>query len=209
MAKRGRPAKKRAAATPRRAKSQPRQKKTPVFKPSPVAPPPEAFEAYERAIHAMQRHNYAQGAAAFQALIDQFPGERALLDRARVHIEMCERELQRQAPRTLEERITAATAALNDDDEGRAEALAKGILAENPEHDMALYLLAVVEMRRKSAPTAMAYLRRAIELSPEAAAQARLDADFESIRGDSAFRMLTDTPPQPSRTETRRARRGR
>jgi tetratricopeptide (TPR) repeat protein len=174
-----------------------------------MAPPPEAFEAYERAIRAMQRHEYADGAAEFQTLIERFPGERALLDRARVHIELCQRELQNQTPKSLEERMTAATAALNDDDEKRAEALAKGVLAEDGDHDMALYLLAVVEMRRRSPDGALAYLRRAVEISPEAAAQARLDADFEAMRDLDAFKVLTDTHSPAAPREARRARRGR
>jgi tetratricopeptide (TPR) repeat protein len=174
-----------------------------------MAPPPEAFEAYERAIRAMQRHEYADGAAEFQTLIERFPGERALLDRARVHIELCQRELQNQTPKSLEERMTAATASLNDDDEKRAEALAKGVLAEDGDHDMALYLLAVVEMRRRSPDGALAYLRRAVEISPEAAAQARLDADFEAMRDLDAFKVLTDTHSPAAPREARRARRGR
>ena len=42
--------------------------------------------------------------------------ERALLDRVRVYLDLCERELRSRAPepRSIEERLTAATAALND-----------------------------------------------------------------------------------------------
>ena len=47
---------------------------------------------------------------------------------------------------------------------------------------MALYLLAAVEARRGATDAALSYLGQTIEISPEARAQARYDADFEPLR---------------------------
>jgi uncharacterized membrane-anchored protein len=141
----------------------------------------------------MQGGDFRGAAGKFQSLIDDFPHERALLDWSRVYLEKCQRELQTEeaAPETLEERITAATAALNNDDDGRAEALAKGVLSEEPKHDLAMYLLAAIAARRGQLDSALAYLGEAIGACPEAAAQARLDNDFEVLRETEQFRQLT------------------
>lgn len=157
-------------------------------------PPAEAVSLFESGVQAVQRHDYQRGARVLGELIERFPAERALLERARVYADLCRREMLEQAPKTIEERMTAATAALNRNDEAGAERLANSIVAEEPRHDLALYLLAVVACRRGETEGALDYLRKAVDISPEAAAQARLDDDFESLRDNDAFQQLTDAP---------------
>ena len=163
-------------------------------------------------MQALQTHAYRDAADAFRALVDRYPSERALLDRSRVYLELCERELRRQpaAPNTIEEHLTAATAALNNGDEADAERLARVVLADDPQQDLALYLLAVIEARRGSADTALSFLEKAVEISPEAGAQARFDGDFELLRESEIFRRLTEPPPNsaPSAQYRRIRRRG-
>jgi tetratricopeptide (TPR) repeat protein len=160
-------------------------------------------------MEALQRHRYAEAAGSFRTLLDRYPLERALLDRARVYLELCEREMKRKPadPRTLEERLTAATAALNDGDDSHAERLARSVLGDEPRHDTALYLLAAVEARRGAADAALTFLKQTIAISPDAKAQARYDADFESLRALPAFQELIEAPPVGA--GGRRARRGR
>jgi Tfp pilus assembly protein PilF len=164
---------------------------------------------------ALQRHDYLAAATAFGEVLTHHPTERALLDRARVYLELCRRELAKRPVelRTVEERLTAATAALNNGQESRAEQLARGVLAEDPLHDLALYLLASIEARRGDADQALSYLGQAIAISPEARAQARHEPDFESLRDLDAFRELTElSGPQsaPGAAPPRRPRmRGR
>jgi len=195
---------KRARSRAGRASTKPPRGDLPPISHEPAGQPPsataadspasEAIAAFERAIRTVQRHDYERGAEAFRELIEKFPDERALLERARVYVELCRRELKQKAPQTVEERMTAATAALNDDDDRTAERLAREILAEQPRHDLALYLLAAVEVRRGAHAEALGFLRQAVAISPEAGAQARLDADFDSLREDETFRRLTAQP---------------
>ena len=187
----------------------------PAFTPPPIpGPSAEAVAVYEAAMSDLQRHNFVRASQQFGDLIAGFPLERALLDRARVYVGICERELRRQplAPSTVEERVTAATAALNNDDDASAEALARGVLDDVPDHDLALYLLAAVSARRGETDEAVALLSRAAVVTPEVRAQARHDADFESLRDLDAFRLLIDPPVQATAAPAasiRRVRRGR
>jgi uncharacterized protein HemY len=124
-----------------------------------------------------------------------------------VYLELCERALNRQPanPRTLEERLTAATAALNNGDDSRAERLVRTVLAEDTRQDLALYLMAAIEARRGRAEAALSHLSHAMAVSPEVRAQARHDADFESLRESEAFQSLLDPPSSVS--SARRTRR--
>ena len=92
-----------------------------------AGPQPEALASFQHGMEAMQRHHYADAVEQFSVLIARYPGERGLLDRARVYLDHCERELRKQpaAPKTIEERLTAATAALNLGEEDEAEKFAE------------------------------------------------------------------------------------
>ena len=155
---------------------------------------------------ALQGRRYADAAETFNAIVTRFPAERALLDRARVYLDVCERELHWPAqPTTPEERLTAATAALNDGDEARAERFVQAVLAEQPEQDLALYLSAAIHARCGRRDEALAGLRQALALRPDVAAQATLDPDFDSLHDSEAFHALTT----PTAALPRRARRMR
>jgi tetratricopeptide (TPR) repeat protein len=165
---------------------------------------------FEQAMQALQRHDYGQAAATFRVLLERHASEGALVDRGRLFLARAEQELSRRPsePRTVEERLTAATAALNNGDHDAAEALARAVLAEDPHQDLALYLLASVAARRGLYDAALSYLGQAIAISPEARAQARLEPDFEPLRDHDAFRELTEGPLQSS-GQLGRNRRGR
>jgi len=221
MAKRAKPAPKAEHRSPKRPEPQStspraaRAKDPLVTSAAPTsavpAPAADALLAFERAIRVLQRHDYREAAEGLRVLISRFPGERALLDRARVYLEHCERELRRKppAPKTIEERLTAATAALNLGDDRRAQALAESVLAEEPRQDLALYLLAAIAARRGAVDAALVYLGQAIAIGPEVRAQARLDNDFESLRGNERYRQLIDPSGSAASAAGRRGRRGR
>ena len=199
----------------RRPEQRPAEAATVVAPPEPKELGPErlqlapgAVDQFQRGMQGLQRHQYQLAAAAFRSVLKDFPDERALLDRARVYLDLCERELRRAPanPQTAEERLTSATAALNDGDDDRAEYLAKSVLNQEPDHDLALYLLAAVDARRGNAESALARLRQAIAISPEVSAQARHDSDFDALHDLPEFRELTETPPTAA---PRRPRRGR
>jgi len=186
-----------AARTPRKTTGTRRKPTSKAAAPTTDAANPgeAALAAFESAMRTLQGHDYAAAAHQFTDLIDRFPDQTALLDRARVYLELCRRELSQQPdpPTTPEERLTLATAALNNDDEDEAERLAREVLAEDPRNDLALYLTAAVHARRGDSDTALDALRKAFEVSPDVGAQARHDADFDALRTSPEFQALVET----------------
>jgi tetratricopeptide (TPR) repeat protein len=183
----------------------------PVPAPPPPGPAPEAVAQYEAGIAAFQKQNYNEAAETFRRLLEAYPREGSLADRARVYLGLCERALAARpsGPQTAEERLTAATAALNDGDLTRAEELARAVLDADPHQDLALYLLAAVASRQGRPDEALDRLARAIALSPEVSAQARHDDDFEPLHDLEQFWKLTELPPPEARGGGRRPKRSR
>lgn len=163
----------------------------------------EAVQAFEQASRSLQRHDYETAQAQFGELIRRFPDEHALVERSRVFAALCERAQRRPSPRipeTTEERLTAATAALNNGDDELAERLVTLALAQQPNHELGYYLLAMVHARRGVTADALDALDRAMAINPDVRAQALHDADFAALRDSAAFKQLLARPPARSGT---------
>jgi tetratricopeptide (TPR) repeat protein len=164
------------------------------------SPSVEAVTAYERGIAALHNHDYKTASTTFKALLDQFPTEGFLTDRARVYLELAARELGRRPSGggSVEERLTAATLALNNNNDAEAARLAADVLKEDRSQDLAAYLLAVVAARRGDVETALTHLRNAINLNPECRLQARQDEEFDPLMDSDDFHALIEAPTSPA-----------
>jgi Tfp pilus assembly protein PilF len=179
-------------------------KPAPVVAPPQPPPPPvrkptyhEAVAMYERGLQALQRRDFAASADALRTVIERYPDERELLERARLYLKVCERELEPKepAPKTADEWVYAATVALNQGDEANALLHLQRALAADARHDHAHYMMAVASARRSDVNAALDHLRRAVALNPENRSIARQDPELESLRDAPAFKAALDTPP--------------
>lgn len=154
---------------------------------------PEAVARYESGMRALQEHRYEEAAQAFRTVLSQFPEEKELADRVRLYLAVCERHLQAEPePSTLEERLYAATLAINAGDGAGAAQHLRAILAESPDHDAALYMLGVAHALMNDSTTALSYLQRAIERNPENRALALQDGDLERLMQDESIRAAVE-----------------
>jgi hypothetical protein len=177
--------------------------------PPPLPPPPlatpkppaaDAVKAFERGMAELQRHNYSGAKSTFQGLLDNFPSEGFLTDRARVYLQLSDRELQRRpaSSGSVEERLTAATAALNNNDDAEAGRLAESAFKDDRSQDLAVYLMAIVAARQGRTDDALAHIKTAIEINPESRVQARQDEEFDILLELDEFHTLTEAPPTPA-----------
>lgn len=179
----------------------------PVAPPAPPVAPrkPGFYEAvaiYERGVQALQRHDYATGAELFRSVIDKYPEERELVERARVFVRVCEREIARQAPppeATARDSVYAATVALNAGDHAGALGHLQRAISADDEDDHAHYIMAAALSLRGRSDEAIRHLQRAIALNPANRSTARQDPDLDSIRQLPGFRMALETGPAQRR----------
>lgn len=177
------------SAPPRLAVAQP---------PAPVKKPAyyEAIAEYETGVRALQRHDFAAAAGHFRTVMQRFPEERELVERATLYLRVCERETANRAtaPGTPGERIYAATVALNAGDAEGALQQLREALSLDPDNDHGHYIMAVALAERGAQDQAVSYLRQAIALNPDNRSLARQDPDLAVLRQTEAGRQLLESP---------------
>ena len=164
--------------------------------PSPPSAPPrrstyfEAVAIYERGLEALQRHDYRQATELLESVLRQYPEEKELHERVRLYLNICQRQAAQRAasPQTVEERLYAATLAINGGQYDQAIAHLRLVRDEDPDNDHALYMLAVAHAQRDEHAEAVAHLERAIALNPENRTLARNDPHMEPLHDDEAIR---------------------
>ena len=173
-------------------------------KPAPAPPTPtprkpayyEAIALYESGVRGLQRHDYEAAAAAFRSVLERYPEERELHERARLYLRVCERETARRpaTPQTPQERVYAATVALNAGDHAGAMEHLRRALEGSPDSDHAHYIMAVALAGQGDVESSLEHLRRAVTLNPDNRALARQDPDLDNVRDHDGFRELLESP---------------
>jgi tetratricopeptide (TPR) repeat protein len=179
----------------------------------PVAPPPpprkpafyEALAVYESGVRALQRHDFEAGAENFRGVIQGYPDERELVERARLFLQVCERETARRPPppQTVSESVYAATVALNAGDPEGALAHLSRALEKAPDSDHAHYIMAVALLDKGDAPNALKHLQQAITLNPDNRSTAIQDPDLSGLRGLEGFREVLGAADASARRRVR------
>jgi len=157
-------------------------------------------------LEALQHHDYSRASQLFESVLAQFPDEKELLERVRLYLNICQRQVapRENTPQTVDERLYAATLAINGGQYDQAIAHLRLVRDEDPDNDHALYMLAVAHAQRNEHAEAVAHLERAIALNSENRALARTDPDLEPLRDDDTFRAALEAPSSSVRPIDRR-----
>ncbi len=189
-------------------------------KPAAAAPPPppprrstyiDAVAMYERGVQALQARKYREAADTLRAVIAQFPEEKELHERAVLYLRVCERQMA-AAPKpveTLDDRVYAATVAINNAQLDQAIDQLTAVASSDPEHDHAMYMLGVAHALKGDYAGAVRHLSRAMALNPENRDLARKEPDLEALRHTDDMRQLLASPPAPIPRRTPRVARPR
>jgi tetratricopeptide (TPR) repeat protein len=188
-------------STPQEAPSPPPSVRKPAFY--------EALAIYETGVRALQRHDFAAGAGNFRDVIQRYPGERELVERARLYLQVCERETARRPappPQTVSESVYAATVALNAGDAIAAIDHLSRALERAPESDDAHYIMSVALLERGDIDQSLNHLRQAIALNPDNRSTALQDPDLSALRDLDAFREILGSAISLNRRRVRARR---
>ena len=152
-----------------------------------------ALKIYEAGVTGVQKRTFSIAAKALNEVIDEYPEEREIKERAKLYLAVCERELKPlvSEPTSLDERIYAATVSLNSGAVKTAIEHLNAVASEKPSDANVHYMLAVAHALSSDTDMSVTHLERAITLNPDNRLLARQEPDFKNIHGDDRFRNLT------------------
>jgi tetratricopeptide (TPR) repeat protein len=168
----------------------------------------QAVQNYEAAVKAMQEHKFEKAKGLLEKILAG--GQKELIDRARVHLNLCNQQLAGAATsfRTHEEHFDYAVSLMNAGQFDQARSHMEKILKQNAKADFAYYGMAVVDCLTGQVESSLKHLGEAIRLNPQNRFQARNDSDFQNMADDPRFTELlypepTDPPPASSEQRKR------
>ena len=158
----------------------------------------KALGLYEKGLDSLQHGRIAGATRFFQQVIDRYPDERELHERCHRYLEVCRRRTTPvPKPKTAEERVYAATLALNNGQtEDAVEHLQKAA-GSQPDSDEVQYLLAVA-LAGSDAGKAVSHLEKAIAINPDNRVLARHESGFDTLQDDEAYQRVVAPPPDGS-----------
>jgi tetratricopeptide (TPR) repeat protein len=166
--------------------------KAKILPPDPDAPAKQQqLKLYEEALKQFQQQKFAK---AKEVLEDVVKGpSRELVDRAKVHLRICEQRISRApaaVPKSAEEHYTQGVALMNlgrwDEARDHLDRARKAA----PKADHIVYAMAALDCLTGEADSAMENLKVAIQLRPENRYHARNDEDFAFLQEDPRFTEL-------------------
>jgi tetratricopeptide (TPR) repeat protein len=154
----------------------------------------EAVALYEEGVAALQAHEFSRASALLRSVVLRYPDEPELHERVRLYLIVCERHMAPRAasPSTTEERVFAATLAVNAGNYAEALEHLRTASSEAPEDDHALYMLASVLALSDEVDEAVPLLLRAIDLNPDNRSRARHDPDLDALREVDSIRTALE-----------------
>jgi tetratricopeptide (TPR) repeat protein len=151
-----------------------------------------ALDAFEKAVKALGRKDFDRAGVLFDSLIEGYPDEKDLVERARSYKAICDRALEKRParPKSFEDLLNHGVYLHNRGEYADALKAFQQAAELHPKNEHVLYCLAAAQARTGDTAGALKALRSAIHANPASRAQARSDSDFDPIREDSDFVAL-------------------
>jgi tetratricopeptide (TPR) repeat protein len=153
----------------------------------------KAIKEMERGLQSLHRQAFSEAQTHFQAIVDAFPQEKELLDRAAMYLRVCRNMMQEKKPassRRPEELYYLGVMKANEACYDEAVELLDRALQANPRDERAHYVMASTRALKGDREMALRHLQEAIGLNATNRVYAQNDPDFEPIRGDDGFQNL-------------------
>jgi tetratricopeptide (TPR) repeat protein len=150
----------------------------------------QAVDLFTKGVKALGRKDFDRARELFDALFEEHPDQKELLERARTYRAMCSKTRRPGRPKTFEELLNYGVILHNRGEFAQAVKFLRQALEVQPRNESALYCLAAAQARAGDPDAALQTLRSAISANPATRALARKDDDFEPLRGALEFRTL-------------------
>src|SRR5256885_2541484 len=155
----------------------------------------QLLQSYETGLRAMQEHKYDKAKTLLQKVVSGT--NRELADRASVHMNACNQQLERGATqfKTAEEHYDFVVSLINLGDYVSAREHLEKLPKQVPKADYVAYGLAALDCLTGHVEDSLRHLDNAIRMNAALRFQARNDSDFQNLAEDPRFTELLYPDP--------------
>ncbi len=152
----------------------------------------KALALYNQGIKDFRKNDHDKALASFKELVETYPEEHELVDRAKVYISICERGSKKESisPRNIEDYLFYAQMRINQGDYPAALKLLEKALELKREEARIFYLMATAYVQAGQVEEGLESLKKALQKDKSLAVMAQNEPDFESIWEDKRFKVL-------------------
>ena len=158
------------------------------------------FDSYEKAIlsfgeavKAFREGDIAKAEELFETLLETHSSEKELIDRARTYIKICQGIKAKEAlpSKTFDDLYESGVFLMNLGKYEEALKLFDKALDKDPNHAKLLYIKAAIYQSMGDTDKALEFLKKSIQKDKYFKILAQNDADFEDLREDKKFKIIT------------------
>lgn len=153
----------------------------------------KALTAYGQAVKSFHKGNFQKAAEMLQSFLEKEDTENELCDRARMYLRICQSHLKKETVslKTFDDHYNYGILKINQGDyEDAVPSLAKACELK-PGEGKAAYMLATAYGRMNKIEESLDFLKKAIQRDKIFAVLAQNETDFEPIKEDKKFKLIT------------------
>ncbi|MBC7361499.1 MAG: tetratricopeptide repeat protein [Candidatus Aminicenantes bacterium] len=152
----------------------------------------KALSLYSQAIKDFRKGDYEKAASSFESLMEKYPEEYELVDRAKVYLSICKRGPRKESitPKTLEDYLFYGQMKINQCDFDGALKLLEKALEFKKDEAKVYYLMATAYVQSGRPDDSLEALKKAIQKDKSLAVLAQNEPDFEPLWEDKRFKVL-------------------
>ncbi len=153
----------------------------------------KALAAYGQAMKEFHKGEFAKAEESLESFLGKFPGERELVDRAKLYLSICKAREKKETVhlKTFEDYFNQSVYRINRGEyEGALKLLEKALEMKTDEGKV-FYLLADAHCKMGQVDTCLDYLKKAIQKDKYFRTLAQNESDFEPIWEDKKFKLIT------------------
>jgi len=152
----------------------------------------KALSLYSQGIKDFRRRDLEKAVSSFENLIEKFPEEHELVDRARVYLTICQKGQKKESVnlKTVEDYLLYAQMKINQADYEGALKLLEKALEFKKEEARIYYLMAIAYVQSNRPEDSLEVLKKAIQKDKSLAVLAQNETDFEPLWEDKRFKIL-------------------
>jgi len=153
----------------------------------------KALSAYTQAMRHFHKGQYEEAAEKLKALLEKYPEEKEIADRVQIYLAICQERQKKEISqlKTFDDYYQYSVYKINQGDYQEALKHLEKAHQMKPDEGKILYLMADAYCLMGKKDECLEYLKKAIQVDRFFSVLAQNESDFEGLREDKKFKLIT------------------